>query len=270
LRPPAGGRKGRPTAEDEAIMTVALKRQAAAEDALREARVDLAAALHLAVKFDYHEGVDNHFSLAVPGDRYLINPNRIHWSELRASDLLLLDTKGQLIEGASPPEPTAFFIHGAIHKANPRARCVLHTHMPYATALTLLAGGRLEPVSQTAMKFWNDIAYDDLYQGLVLDEAEGDRIAAALGQKRILFLANHGVIVVGRSVAEAFNDLYYLERAAQLQVLAGQMGKPLRPIPLDIADVTSRQMQAETTEQAEMHFAALKRILDREGSIYAE
>lgn len=252
-------------------MSVMLKKPAAA-DALRQARIDLAAALHLAVRFDFHEGVDNHFSLAVPGDgeRYLINPNRIHWSELRASDLLLLDGDGKLIAGAAPPEPTAFFIHGRIHKANKRATCVLHAHTPYATAIACVAGGRLEPVSQTVMKFWNDVAYDDEYNGLVLDESEGDRIAATLGDKRILFLANHGIIVVGESVAEAFNDLYYLERACQLQVRATQMGRPLRPIPKAIADVTSSQMQAEKTDQAEMHFAALKRLLDRDGAGYAE
>ena len=127
-------------------------------------------------------------------------------------------------------EKTAFYIHGRIHVANPRATCVLHTHMPYATALTLLEGGRLEMVEQNALRFHDDIAYDDIYNGLVVDNAEGDRLARALGSKRVMFLANHGVIVVGPTVAEAFDAMYYLERACRLQVLARSMGGKFRPV----------------------------------------
>jgi ribulose-5-phosphate 4-epimerase/fuculose-1-phosphate aldolase len=249
-------------------MAVALKeRRETVNPAVTEARIDLAAALRMAARLGLSEGVCNHFSLAVPGtsDRFLINPDRIHWSELRASDMLMVDPDGNLIEGSRPPEPTAFFIHSRIHRANPRAACVLHTHMPHATALTALSGGRIEWVSQTSLKFWNDVGYDDEYNGLVLDDREGDRICAALGDKRVLFLANHGAIVVGRTVAEAFDDLYYLERACQLQVLAMHTGRPLRHIPREICQATNAQMNAEKSVAANAHFTALKRLLETDG-----
>jgi len=239
-------------------------------DPVTQARRDLAAALRLAARFGLHEGICNHFSLVVPGtsDRFLINPLGLHWSEIRASDLSVVDNDGTVIDGPTV-EPTAFYIHWRIHRARDHA-CVLHTHMPYATALTLLDDGRLEPVSQTALKFHGRIAYDDDYSGLALDEAEGDRMAARMGDKPVLFLANHGVIVAGRTVAEAFDDLYYLERAAQGQVLAGAQGRKLRRIRQDVVALTGAQMAAEREQAAALHFAALKRILDREAPDYAD
>lgn len=252
-------------------MTVALKKQTMPRDGLAQARIDLSASLRLAVRFGFHEGIDNHFSLAVPetANRFLLNPWGLHWDEVRATDLLVVDADGKLISGGVEPEATAFFIHARIHRANPRAACVLHTHMPYATALTTLAGGRVEPISQSAMRFWGHVAYYDEYNGLVLDDAEGDRITTALGDKRVLFLANHGVIVVGETVARAFNDLYHLERVCQLQCIAMQTGRTLRRLSPEAIEKTVRQIEAER-EHADLHFSALKRLLDRDGSNYRE
>ena len=171
------------------------------------------------------KGVCNHFSAdAADGKRFLLNRYGLHWSEVTASNLLALDADGRILEGEGEFEKTAFYIHSRIHLANPSATCVLHTHMPYATALTLLENGRLEMVEQNALRFHDDIAYDDIYNGLVVDNAEGDRLARVLGSKRVMFLANHGVIVVGPTVAEAFDSMYYLERACRLQVLARSTG----------------------------------------------
>lgn len=241
-------------------------------DPVAATRRDLAAALRLAARYGLQEGICNHFSIVVPGaeDRFLVNPLGLHWSEIRASDLAVVDRDGRVVEGNYPVEPTAFFIHWRIHRAHRGVACVLHTHMPYATALTLLEDGRLEPVSQTSLKFHNRIAYDDDYSGLALDEAEGDRMAACMGDKPVLFLANHGVIVTGNSIAEAFDDLYYLERAAQAQVLAGSSGRPLRRVRQDIIELTAGQMRREHEQSAALHFAALKRILDREEPDYAD
>lgn len=240
--------------------------------ALAELRRDLAAALRLAARFDLHEGICNHFSVALPGapDRFLINPLGFHWSEVTASDLCVVDGSGQVVEGRHPVEATALHIHGPMHRANPAARCVLHTHMPYATALTLVDGGRLEMVSQNALRFYERIAYDDDYQGLALDDAEGERMAAVLGSKPVLFLANHGVIVTAPTLAEAFDELYYLERAAMAQVLAAGQGRPLRRIGDNLAAHVCRQTLGEVATQAHRHYAALKRLLDREDAGYAD
>ena len=124
-------------------------------------------------------------------------------------------------------------------------------------------------VEQNALRFADDIAYDDSYNGLVVDDAEGDRLARLLGGKRVLFLANHGVIVVGATVAEAFDSLYYLERACRVQVLARATGLPLRPVRAEVVRETYRMILADTPKYAGAHFGALKRILDREEPDYA-
>ena len=237
----------------------------------RAARIDLAAAFRLAVRLDMHEGVCNHLSLMLPGsrDRFLLNRFGLHWAEVTASNLLILDAQGKILKGEGEIEKTAFHIHSRIHLANPNATCVLHTHMPYATALTLTEPGRLEMVEQNALRFVDDIAYDDEYNGLVVDNAEGDRLARVLGTKRVMFLANHGVIVVGQSVAEAFDLMYYLERACRLQVLALSTGRTLRPVTDKVARETYAMLLEQNTIYAEAHFGALKRILDREEPDYA-
>lgn len=235
---------------------------------VQQARIELAAALRLAARFGMHEGICNHFSFAVPGrtDRVLLNPFGLHWSEMTASSLLLVDAEGKILEGEGEVETTAFCIHSRIHLQHPRATCVLHTHMPYATALTAIEDGRLEPVNQNSLRFYGDVAYDDSYNGLAQDLAEGDRIADALGDKSVLFLANHGVIVIGRTIAEAFDSLYYLERACQVQVLAMSTGRPLRRVSDNLAAVT---FDGSASAYADAHFAALRRLLDKEDASYA-
>ena len=235
-------------------------------NAIDQARVDLTAALRQGARMGLAEGVCNHFRLAVPGRErvFFINPQGIHWSELRAADIVMIDDAGKVVEGPHHVEATAFFIHARIHRARPEAACILHTHMPYATALTLLEGGRLEPCSQTALKFFGRVGYDREYNGLVLDEAEGDRIVQALGKADVLFLANHGVIVCAPKVAWAFDDLYYLERACMTQVIAQSTGGKLRPVRETVARATATEMVSDEQRiQSELHFAALKRELDR-------
>ena len=204
--------------------------------------------------------------------RFLVSPYGLHWSEVRASDILLIDQAGQVLEGdPAMYETSAFTIHSQIHRQHPRAAWVLHSHMPYATALTAIEGGRLEPVHQNSLRFYGDVAYDEDYNGISCDIEEGARIAGTLGDKRILFMANHGVVVIGASAAEAFSDLYFLERACQVQLLAMQSGRPLKVI----GDNTARPTAASFQEVAErraphIHFAALKRLLDRDEPGYAE
>jgi len=233
--------------------------------AIDQGRIDLAAALRWSARLGLNEGVCNHFSLELAPDRYLINPQGLHWSEVGAADVLLIDGAGKVLQGRHTIEPTAFFIHSWIHRMNPRARCVLHTHMPYATALTLVEGGRLEWCNQNALRFRGRIAYDDVYNGLALDDEEGARIAAQVADADVIFMASHGVTVVGQSVAWAFDDMYYLERACMHQVLAVQAagGRPLRRVPDALADLVGRQIAGER-QQSDMFLASIKRMLDRE------
>jgi ribulose-5-phosphate 4-epimerase/fuculose-1-phosphate aldolase len=225
------------------------------------AREELACALRAASHYGLGEGVCNHFSLAVPGEpeRFLINPQGLLWSEITPEDLVVIDGEGRKVEGKHDVEPTAFFIHGAIHRDIPDAACVLHTHMPFATALTMLQGGRLEMAHQNALRFHRQIAYENEYNGLVLEEAEAKRIAGRLRDATVLFLANHGVIVRGPSVAWAFDDLYYLERACMHQVLAQGAGRPLKLIPEHVAARTAKQMAGER-QQSDLHLQALRRM----------
>ena len=234
-------------------------------DPVSQARIDLAAALRSAARMGLNEGVCNHFSVAVPDtdDRFLINPQGLHWSEVTAADVVMTDATGNIIEGKHPVEPTAFFIHGRVHLGKPSAKAVLHTHMPYATALTTIKGGRLEMCTQNALRYHNRIAYDDEYGGLALDNDEGDRICAAMGEADIAFLGNHGVIVTSSTLAMAFDELYFLERACLVQVLAMSTGKPLSLVSEQMAAKTAKQMQGES-QQAFLHFEALIRMLDRD------
>lgn len=232
---------------------------------LHTAREDLTATLRWAAHLGLNEGVCNHFSLAVGPDRYLINPQGLHWSEVCASDILLINGAGTVIEGRHPIEPSAFFIHSWIHRLHPRAVAILHTHMPYATALTLIEGGRLRWSHQNALRFWGRVGYDDHYGGVALDDAEGRRIAESLRDVDIVFMASHGVTVVGPSLAWAFDDLYYLERACMHQTLAMQAagGAPLREIDPGTCKATAAQAVGER-QQSDLYLAAIRRLLDRD------
>ena len=257
------------------LRAVQADRESAAE-AERRARVDLAALFRLAVRHGWHEGVANHISLAISDDgrQFLINPQGRHWARLRASDLLRLDADGSsdvIGQGAGKADPTAWHIHSRIHARSPGARCVLHTHMLNATALACLDGYRLKMIDQNAMRFYGRIAYDDVYNGMALDDGEGRRIDHALGDgKSVLFMANHGITVVAPSVAEAFDENYYLERACELQVLALSTGQPLREVTDEIAAMTCRQWLEYPVDSCRDHFEELKAILDREEPDYKD
>lgn len=239
---------------------------------IQQARLDLAAALRIAERMGFSEGVCNHFSYAVPGEDglFLINPNRMHWSEVTASSMLLVDDDGNLLEGDAPPEASAFYIHWRLHKAAPQANCVLHTHMPYATALTMLEDPTLLPLSQSSLMFYNQVSYDTEYNGLAGHIEEGNRIASTLGNKSILFLSNHGVIATGASVALAWNRLFYLERSAMHQVMAQSTGQPLKLVSADVAEKTAQQIGEDEQDMADNHFAAIHRMLERECPEYAQ
>lgn len=225
-------------------------------------RRDLSLALRAAAHHGYSEGVCNHFSVALPdgSDRFLINPRGLHWSEVGADDIVMVDGDGAVLAGRHGVEPTAMYIHAAVHRIAGQA-CVLHVHMPYATALTLTAGRALDTtLSQNAMRFHGRIAIDDDYRGLALDAGEGERIAGAMQGADVAFLGNHGVIVCSARIDHAYDDLYYLERACQLQVIAESTGRTLMPVAAALAARVGEQTAGERL-QSELFFAALRRQL---------
>lgn len=244
--------------------------------AARAVRVDLAAAFRMAVRLDLHEGVCNHFSAMLNGKTFLLNRYGLHWSEVSASNLIALDAAGRILEGEGEVEKTAFHIHSRIHLAHPRAACVLHTHMPYASALARLEEQEILAIGQTEIGLLDKIAYDYEYTGPALDPAEGERLAGIIGpERKILFMANHGICVCGGSVAEAYDLLYYLERAAQVQLYAMWTGRRLRQVKpevvsrtLTLYDQTWPDYQGAPPYQH--HFDALKRLLDRKEPDYAD
>ncbi|GAN71747.1 aldolase [Acetobacter syzygii] len=226
-----------------------------------EARKDLSASLQMAARLGLEEGICNHFSAVVPGhdDLFLVNPYGLAFAEVTPERLLICDYEGHVLAGDGVPEATAFYIHARIHKNCPRARAAFHTHMPYATALAMTEGDPLVFAGQTALKFYGRIAVDTHFNGLALDVAEGDRIAAAAGDADIVFMRHHGVMVLAPDIAQAWDDLYYLERAAEVQCLAMATGRRLVPVPPDVAAHTARQMREEDGQSARMHLASIRR-----------
>ena len=193
-------------------------------------RVDLAAAFRLAVMFNWHESVGNHFSAALSDDghHFLLNPKWQHFNSIRASDLLHLDANDEsVMQHDGAPDATAWCIHGAVHARLPEARVLLHCHPPYATALCALEDPAMKPIDQNTARFFNRVAVDTEFGGMADDADEGERIAAAFAGHSTLIMGNHGVSVVGTSVAEAFEEMYFFERAAKTLMLAYATGQPL-------------------------------------------
>ncbi|MGQ0677148.1 MAG: aldolase [Rhodospirillales bacterium] len=241
-----------------------------------QVRVDLAAAHRLAVMQGLNEGVYNHLTATVPGrnDCFLVNPFGLYWSEVTAGCLLQVGYDGKVLSGEGECERSAFCIHAPIHRIAPRAGAVLHTHMPFASALTRLEDPQLLPIGQTEVLLRDTIAYDSDYTGLAFDPVEGERLAQALGDRKVLFMANHGVVVVGETVAEAYDRLFYLERACQVQCYAMWTGKKLKHVRDDVVE----RMRAQTEDKVvyagkrpfQHHFDALKRVLDKREPDYRD
>jgi ribulose-5-phosphate 4-epimerase/fuculose-1-phosphate aldolase len=207
-------------------------------------RQDLAAAFRYFARLGMHESVANHFSLAVePTGRYfLINPRGRHFSRMRASDLLLLDTEdATTLDGPNAPDPTAWYIHSRVHANCPQARCIMHLHPRYATALAALKDSRMLPIDQNTMRFFGKLSIDEGFGGMGLSDDEGNRLASLLGDNNVLLMGNHGVLVAADTVAAALDEMYYFERACETLMLAYASGKPLRVVSDNVATVTQQQ-----------------------------
>ena len=251
-----------------------------ATDPVVQAKIHLAAAHRLACLHELEEGIDNHFTVTVPGreDRYLILPFGLHWSEAKASDMIVFDESGKTLEGEGDVELSALCIHAPIHRIS-GARVVLHTHQNWAVALNMLKDNRLLPASQTAAFYHGRIAYDDTYAGTADTLEEGERLAGVLGDtrgnkgKHTVFMKNHGVLVTGDTIAEAYRRLYKLERVCRAQVLAMSTGKPLEVLSEEIVAQVQAPAPDDRHSRAErdrLFFEAMMRILDRQMPGYAD
>lgn len=245
-----------------------------ATDAVWQAKVHLAGALRLAVLDGLEEGIDNHFTMTVPGreDAFLVLPFGKHWSEARASDMLVFNEAGETLEGEGVVELSAQCIHAPLHRLT-GAQVVLHTHQPWATALNMLQDNRLLAASQTAAFFHKRIAYDDHYSGLAKSLSEGARLAAIMQDKQVLFMKNHGVVTVGNSVAQAYRRLYKLEKACHTQLLAMGSGRPLEVLSEEVIAEVLQRAPADrhpVSERERLYFDAMLRVLDRVNPGYAD
>jgi len=235
-------------------------------------RVDLAAAFRWAEKLNLHEAVANHFSLAVneDGTKFLMNPNQVHFRRITASNLLLLDANDpKTLERPDAPDPSAWGLHGALHRRCPQARCALHVHSIHATVLASLKDSHLPPIDQNTATFFDRYVIDEGFGGLAF-EGEGERCVRLLAnpKHKTMIMGHHGVLVLGDSVAEAFNRLYYFERAAETYIRALQTGQALRIMNDALAEKVAVEIETYP-DQAERHFDELKLLLEEEGSTYA-
>ncbi|MGE0500604.1 MAG: class II aldolase and adducin N-terminal domain-containing protein [Rhizobiaceae bacterium] len=248
-------------------------RQAGSNLPYHEERVDLAAAFRWTARLGMHEAVANHFSLAVDdgGTQFLMNPNQVHFSRIKASDLLLIDANDpETMNRPGAPDPTAWGLHGSIHRNCPHARCVMHVHSTHATVLASLADSELPPIDQNSAIFFGRQVVDGNYGGLAFEE-EGERCSALLADARtqIMVMGNHGILVVGDTVAEAFNRMYYFERAAETYIKALWTGRPLRRLSDEVAAKVADEMD-HYPGQADRHLSELKLILDDEEPAYRQ
>ena len=237
-----------------------------------QARIDLAALHRICAAWGWSESVVNHMTVLVPGhrDRFLLIPYGLHWAEVRAADFLVVDLDGRVVGGNGRAETSAVALHAPLHRRLPQAACVVHTHQPNVTALTALADQTLLMVQQDSMVFHGAVAYIDAYDSVPLGFQAGEDCADALGERLVLLLKNHGPLVVGETVAKTFQTLYYLDRAARVQLAAFASGRPVQVIAEDFATNCGPMFRDHYLgEEAVMHFSAVKRLLDRDGSDYA-
>ncbi len=237
-----------------------------------QARVDLAAAFRWTAHLGMHEAVANHFSLTIneDGTQFLINPNQVHFSRIRASDLLEIDANDpETLNRPDAPDPTAWGLHGGLHRHCPHARCAMHVHSTHATVLASLADSRLPAIDQNSAMFFDRHVVDEGYGGLAFED-EGERCARLFHdpKQKIMIMGNHGVMVIGDTVADTFNRMYYFERAAENYIRALQTGRPLRVLSDEVAAKTAEELDAYPG-QADRHLSEIKALLDADGSDYA-
>lgn len=240
----------------------ALKQQVSAKE--WQARVELAACYRLIAYFKMTDWIYNHISVRAPDshEHYLINPFGLLYEEITASNLVKVDVNGKLVEDvALDVNPAAFVIHGAIHQARPDVGCILHTHTAAGVGVAAQKHGLL-PISQHAFKVYDRIAYHD-FEGIALDVEEQQRLVADIGQKDVLILRNHGLLTMGKGVREAFELMFYLERACQIQIAALAGDSEVIHPSTAVCQRTCEQFAGDDSFVQGRDWQALLRLLDR-------
>ena len=245
---------------------MALSEVSPSSDPVRQARIDLAAFHRLAARFGFDDGIWNHFSLTVPGspDQFLVKAHGLLCNEVTASNLIVVDSQGNTVFGQGVAESSGVCIHAPIHRTKPGAACVLHSHMRYATWLSMVEGGRLMPINQNGMRYYGRIAYDDHYSGLACDPDAGRRLTEIMGHSNNLIPPHHAHTTPGQTVGRPLYDLYYLEICCQEQFTLVSSGAEPRLIPQDVVALTQSQFADVEDGAEELYFEALKRRLDIE------
>ena len=237
---------------------------------ITELQKDLAAVFRWTARLNMNEGIANHFSVCLPNSNdFYVNGSGLHFSSIKASDMVLVEQK-KIEEIKKNPElvdPTAINIHGTIHRKIPHARCILHVHSKYATTLSTLKDPTLKPIDQNTMRFYNRVAIFDDFGGLGFEE-ESNKMASAIGNNRSMILANHGVLTVGQTVAEAFDELYYFEKACETYITALSSNKELNIVSSKVAEKTAQEWENYPVNMGEQHLNQIKKILDREDPSY--
>jgi ribulose-5-phosphate 4-epimerase/fuculose-1-phosphate aldolase len=239
---------------------------------ISELQKDLAAVFRWTAKLNMNEGIANHFSVCLPNSNdFYVNGSGLHFSSIKASDMVLVD-QNKIEEIKKKPElvdPTALNIHGAIHRKVPHARCILHVHSKYATALSTLKDPILKPIDQNTMRFYNRVAIFNDFGGLGFEE-ESNKMAAAIGNNRSMLLANHGILTVGETVAQAFDELYYFEKACETYLTALSTNKELNIVESKVAEKTAQEWENYPVNMGEQHLKEIRKILDKEDPSYKE
>ena len=239
---------------------------------ISELQRDLAAVFRWTAKLNMNEGIANHFSACLPNSNdFYVNGSGLHFSSIKASDMVLVE-QNKIEEIKKKPElvdPTALNIHGVIHKKVPHARCILHVHSKYATALSALKDPTLQPIDQNTMRFYNRVAIYDDFGGLGFEE-ESHKMAAAIGNNRSMLLANHGILTVGQTVAQAFDELYYFEKACETYITALSTNKELKIANPKVAEKTAQEWENYPVNMGDQHLKAIRSILDKEDPSYKQ
>jgi ribulose-5-phosphate 4-epimerase/fuculose-1-phosphate aldolase len=231
-------------------------------------RRDLAAAYRLAARFGWDDTLYTHFSVRLPGgkrgqERFLLNPFGLMFSEVRASDLIVVDLEGRIVEGTAPMNPAGFTIHSAVHTAREDAHCVIHTHTLAGMAVAACEQGLLQ-LNQISAEFYQSVGYHP-YEGVAFNHEERARIQAALGENMALILRHHGLLSVGPTVADAFCIMYYLNKACEIQLAAAQLANlagPVTRIPPAVSAHVRQQFRGVEHER-QLVWAAWLRQLER-------